>query len=152
MPFRLSRALLLSHIFCDSVDSGIKIGREGVKIISELDNICTTFDVCSAGSKPVPPDAKYPEIGPSTNHPFCPTLKNKLSKEEYKVPEGVKSIPELVFNATDVDTIKIAMKKVIQGIIEMEGLIKVSAGNYEGKLGKFKIPLKELGLKKKYFD
>jgi formylmethanofuran--tetrahydromethanopterin N-formyltransferase len=108
--------------------------------------------VCSAGSKTVPPDAKFPEIGPSTNHPFCPTLKNTLSKEEFKVPEGVKSIPELIFNAIDLDTIKIAMKKTIEGIVDMDGLIKISAGNYEGKLGKFKIPLRELGLNEKYFS
>jgi len=136
-------------LFCDSIESGIKIGREGVKIIAELDNVCTTFDVCSAGSKP---ETNFPEIGPSTNHPFCPTLKNKLSKEEFKVPEGVKSIPELIFNALDIYTIKVTMLKVIQGIIDMDGLIKVSAGNYGGKLGKFKIFLKELGLKEKYFS
>jgi formylmethanofuran--tetrahydromethanopterin N-formyltransferase len=136
-------------LFCDSIDSGIKIGREGVKIIAELDNVCTTFDVCSAGSKPVPPDAKYPEIGPSTNHPYCPTLKSRLSPDEFKVSEGVKSIPELVFNAIDLDTIKMAMKKTIEGIADMEGLLKISAGNYEGKLGKYKIYLQELGLEKR---
>ena len=138
-------------LFCDSIDSGITIGREAVKIISGIDHICTTFDVCSAGSKPVPPDAKYPEIGPSTNHPFCPTLKSVLPPEEFKVPEGVISIPEIVFNAIDIDTIKIAMKKVIQGIINMEGLVKVSTGNYGGELGKYKVYLKEIGLKKKLF-
>ncbi|MFX1238028.1 MAG: formylmethanofuran--tetrahydromethanopterin formyltransferase [Promethearchaeota archaeon] len=131
-------------LFCDSVDSGIRIGREGVKIIAELDDACTTFDVCSAGSKPVPPDAKYPEIGPSTNHTFCPTLKSTLPLEEYQVPEGVKSIPELVFNALDLDTIKNTMKHVIEGIAGMEGLIKISAGNYGGKLGKYKIFLNQL--------
>ena len=138
-------------LFCDSIDSGINVGREGVKIIAELDNVCTTFDVCSAGSKPVPPNAKYPEIGPPTNHPFCPTLKYKLESGEYRVPEGVQSIPELVFNATDLDTIKSAMQKTIEGIYDMAGLLKISAGNYGGKLGKFKIPLRELGLKENYF-
>lgn len=138
-------------LFCDSVYSGIKVGREAVRIIAELDNVCTTFDVCSAGSKPVPPDAKYPEIGPSTNHPFCPTLKERLSPEEYKVPEGVKSIPEIVFNAIDIDTVKETMQKTIEGIIEIDGLIKISAGNYGGKLGKFQIPLRELDLKENYF-
>ena len=39
-------------LFCDSINSGIKVGRETVKIIGELDDVCTTFDVCSAGSKP----------------------------------------------------------------------------------------------------
>jgi len=132
-------------LFCDSVESGIKVGREGVKILAELDDVCTTFDVCSAGSKLVPPDAKYPEIGPSTNHPFCPTLKDKLYSDEFQVPEGVNSIPELVFNGLQLDDVKVAMQKTIEGISDMDGLLKISAGNYGGKLGKFKIYLRELG-------
>ncbi|MBN1802829.1 MAG: formylmethanofuran--tetrahydromethanopterin formyltransferase [Candidatus Lokiarchaeota archaeon] len=138
-------------LFCDSVSSGIKIGREGVKIMAEINDVCTTFDVCSAGSKPVPLNAKYPEIGPSTNHSFCPTLRNRLSSKEFKVPEGVFSIPELVFNALDLDTIKNTMKTVIQGLIDINGLVKISAGNYGGKLGKFNIYLKQLGLDEQYF-
>ncbi|MHA1273339.1 MAG: formylmethanofuran--tetrahydromethanopterin N-formyltransferase [Promethearchaeota archaeon] len=136
-------------LFCDTVDSGIKVGREAVKIIAEVDNVCTTFDVCSAGSKP---ETNFPEIGPSTNHPYCPTLKDKLPPEEFKVPEGVNSIPEIVFNGLTLDAVKEAMYKVIDGIIEMDGLIKISAGNYGGKLGKFKIYLRELGLKENYFS
>jgi len=138
-------------LFCDSVESGIKVGREGVKILAELDDVCTTFDVCSAGSKLVPPDAKYPEIGPSTNHPFCPTLKSKVSPNEFEVPEGVNSIPELVFNGLQLDDVRLAMQKTIEGISNMDGLLKISAGNYGGKLGKFKIYLKELGLNKGFF-
>jgi len=136
-------------LFCDSVDSGIKVGREAVKIIAEIDNVCTTFDVCSAGSKI---ETNFPEIGPSTNHPYCPTLKNKLPPEEFLVPESVASIPEIVFNALDIETIEKVMVKVIEEIINMNGLIKISAGNYGGKLGKFKIFLRELGLKKSYFS
>ena len=132
-------------LFCNSVESGIKVGREGVKILAELDDVCTTFDVCSAGSKPVPPDAKYPEIGPSTNHPFCPTLIGKVSPNEFEVPEGVNSIPELVFNGLQLNDVKLAMRKTIEGISDMDGLLKISAGNYGGKLGKFKIYLRELG-------
>ncbi|MHA1489588.1 MAG: formylmethanofuran--tetrahydromethanopterin N-formyltransferase [Promethearchaeota archaeon] len=136
-------------LFCDSVDSGIRVGREAVKIISEIDNVCSTFDVCSAGSKP---ETNFPEIGPSTNHPFCPTLKDKLSAGEFKVPNSVKSIPEIIFNALDIETIKNTFLEVIQGIADMEGLIKISAGNYGGKLGKYKVFLRELGLIESYFS
>ncbi len=136
-------------LFCDSLDSGIKVGREAVKIITEIDDVCTTFDICSAGSKP---ETNFPEIGPSTNHPYCPTLRNKLRSEEFKVPEGVESIPEIVFNALNIDIVKETMLKVIQGIIDMDGLIKISSGNYGGKLGKYKIHLRELELKDKYFS
>ena len=135
-------------LFCDSADSGIIVGREAVKIIAEIENVCTTFDVCSAGSKP---ETNFPEIGPSTNHPYCPTLKDKLSPGEFKVPKGVLSIPEIVFNALNIDTIKRTMSNVINGIIDMNGLIKISTGNYGGKLGKYKIFLRELGIKENYF-
>ena len=77
--------------------------------------------------------------------------KDRLSEEEFKVPYGVASIPEIVFNAIDIDTVIDTMQKIIEGIINMEGLIKISAGNYGGKLGKFKIHLRELGLKESYF-
>jgi len=135
-------------LFCDSVDSGIKVGREAIKIIAEIDSVCNIFDVCSAGSKV---ETKYPEIGPTTNHPYCPTLRGKIPVEEFKVPDGIYSIPEIVFNGLDLDAIEKAMLKVIEGIINMEGLIKISAGNYGGKLGKYNIYLRELGLKESYF-
>ncbi|MHA1930969.1 MAG: formylmethanofuran--tetrahydromethanopterin N-formyltransferase [Promethearchaeota archaeon] len=135
-------------LFCDSVDAGINVGREAVKILAEIDDVCDTFNVCSAGSKP---ETNYPEIGPSTNHPYCPTLRSKLSSEEFKVPNGVQSIPEIVFNALDLDTIKKTMASVIEGIINMDGLIMISSGNYGGKLGKYNIFLREIGLKDKYF-
>jgi len=136
-------------LFCDSVDSGIRVGRKAVEIIENLDNVCTTFDVCSAGSKP---ETNYPEIGPTTNHPYCPTLKDKLPSEEYKVPKGVKSIPEIIFNAIDSETIKMTMEEVIKGIIDMEGLVKISAGNYGGKLGKFQFHLDKLDIDKQFFS
>lgn len=135
-------------LFCDSIESGIKIGREAVSIIEGIDNVCTTFDVCSAGSKP---ETNFPEIGPTTNHPYCPTLKNKIPHDEYKVPIGVKSIPEIIFNALDLYTVKLTMKAVINEIINMKGLIKISTGNYGGKLGKYQIHLKDLDLPDKYF-
>ncbi|GAG82546.1 unnamed protein product, partial [marine sediment metagenome] len=124
--------------------SEMMLNGKCVKIITELENVCTTFDVCSAGSKI---ETNFPEIGPSTNHPYCPTLRSKLSLDEFKVPDGVFSIPEIVFNALDIESVKEAMKKSIQGIIDMDGLIKISSGNYGGKLGKYKIMLRELGLK-----
>jgi len=135
-------------LFCDSVDAGINVGREAVKILAEIDDVCDTFNVCSAGSKP---ETNFPEIGPSTNHPYCPTLKSRLPSEEFKVPNGVQSIPEIVFNALDLETIKKTMASIIEGIINMDGLIMISSGNYGGKLGKYNIFLRELGLKDKYF-
>ncbi|MBY9006668.1 MAG: formylmethanofuran--tetrahydromethanopterin formyltransferase [Candidatus Lokiarchaeota archaeon] len=135
-------------LFCDSIESGVRIGRKAVKIIEELDNISSIFGLCSAGSKP---ETNYPEIGPSTNHLYCPSLVGKISSTIYKVPSGVKSIPEIVFNAINLEIIKRAMKKIIESIIDMKGLVKISSGNYNGKLGSYKIFLTELNLPNNYF-
>ncbi|TFG05171.1 MAG: formylmethanofuran--tetrahydromethanopterin N-formyltransferase [Promethearchaeota archaeon] len=126
-------------MFCDSVDAGLEAGQKGVDAILGIDGAITSFNICSAGSKP---ETNYPEIGPSTNHWFCPTLKEKIQGS--LVPEGVKSIPEIVIDALDMETAKKAMKAAIEAMKDVPGLLKISAGNYGGKLGKFKIYLNDL--------
>ncbi|MHA1385802.1 MAG: formylmethanofuran--tetrahydromethanopterin N-formyltransferase [Candidatus Helarchaeota archaeon] len=125
--------------FCDSIDSALEAGDKAVDTILEIDGTITSFDICSAGSKV---ETNYPEIGPSTNHWFCPTLKGKI--KDSKVPEGVKSIPEIVINGIDMDHVKLAMKRTIEKVKDTPGLIKISAGNFGGKLGKHKIYTKDL--------
>ncbi|HDJ04950.1 MAG TPA: formylmethanofuran--tetrahydromethanopterin formyltransferase, partial [Candidatus Bathyarchaeota archaeon] len=100
----------------------------------------TPFDVCSAGSKP---ETKFPWIGPTTNHPYCPSLKKRLGAES-KVPEGVEYIPEIVINGTSLEAVKEAMKAGIEAVCSVKGVLKVSAGNYGGRLGRYKIHLREL--------
>jgi len=124
---------------CDSIDSALKIGEKGLEAIRKVEGVITAFDICSAGSKV---ETKYPEIGPTTNHPYCPTLVGKIP--DSKVPEGVGSIPEIVINGVSLEAVEKAMKAAIHSVMDMEGLVKISAGNYGGKLGKYKINLKEL--------
>ena len=124
---------------CKDEESALRISEKALEEIKKVEYVITPFDICSAGSKP---ETKYPDIGPTTNHYYCPTLKNKIP--DSKVPEGVKSIPEIVINGINLEYVKEAMKKAINAVINEEGLIKISAGNYGGKLGKYKIYLKEL--------
>ncbi|MHA1277428.1 MAG: formylmethanofuran--tetrahydromethanopterin N-formyltransferase [Candidatus Helarchaeota archaeon] len=126
-------------LFCESVESGLEAGQKGVDAILKIDGVITSFNICSAGSKP---ETNFPEIGPSTNHWFCPTLVDKI--EGSKVPEGIKSIPEIVIDGLDMKIVKLAMKVAIAAMQEVKGLKIISAGNYGGKLGKYQIHLKEL--------
>ena len=125
--------------FCDSMRSALEAGRRAVAAVGGVKGAVTPFDICSAGSKP---ETKFPEIGPTTNHPFCPTLRNRIP--DSKVPEGVASIPEIVINGVSLDVVKEAMRAAIKSVEGMSGVLKISAGNYGGKLGKHKIYLKEL--------
>ena len=46
--------------------------------------------------------------------------------------------------AVSLDAVKEATKAGIKAVLDVDGVVKVSAGNYGGKLGEYKIPLKEL--------
>lgn len=125
---------------CETKRAVMEAGRKALDAIHQVPGVITPFDVCSAGSKP---ETKFPLIGPTTNHPYCPTLKERLG-EKSKVPEGVNYIPEIVINGTSLEAVKEAMKLGIRSAADVKGVVRVSAGNYGGKLGKQRIYLWEL--------
>ncbi len=125
---------------CTNKEAVKEAGRKALQAISQVEGVVTPFDVCSAGSKP---ETKFPSIGPTTNHPYCPTLKERLGKQS-KVPNGIKYIPEIVINGVSINAMKDAMSAGIRAAMSVEGVSKISAGNYGGKLGKYRIHLREL--------
>ncbi len=125
---------------CETRAAVIEAGRKALKAIHQIDGVITPFDICSAGSKP---ETKFPWIGPTTNHPYCPTLKEKLGRVS-KVPEGTNYIPEIVINGASIERVRKAMKVGIQNVRDVQGVAKISAGNYGGRLGRYKIYLREL--------
>jgi formylmethanofuran--tetrahydromethanopterin N-formyltransferase len=125
---------------CKTEEAVMKAGEKALKAIRGVEGIIIPFHICSAGSKP---ETKFPWIGPTTNHPYCPTLKKRLGKQS-KVPEGVNYIPEIVISGTSIDVVKEAMKAGIEAARAVKDVLRISAGNYGGKLGKYKICLREL--------
>jgi formylmethanofuran--tetrahydromethanopterin N-formyltransferase len=127
-------------IMCRTKEAVREAGRRALEAIRRVEGVVTPFDVCSAGSKP---ETRFPWIGPTTNHPFCPSLKARLGAES-KVPEGVNYIPEVVINGASLQAVRRAMRAGIEAALGVEGVVKISAGNYGGKLGDYKIYLREL--------
>jgi formylmethanofuran--tetrahydromethanopterin N-formyltransferase len=125
---------------CKTKQAVMEAGRKALDDIHKVPGVITPFDICSAGSKP---ETRFPLIGPTTNHPYCASLKTRLGKMSM-VPVGVKYIPEIVINATSMEAVKKAMKAGIQAASKVDGVVRISAGNYGGKLGKHKIYLKGL--------
>ncbi len=125
---------------CSNKDVVTEAGKAALNVIEQVEGVITPFDICSAASKP---ETNYPWIGPTTNHPYCPSLKEILM-EVSQVPDGVKYIPEIVINGLDKKVLQEGMKVGIEAVIDFDDVIKVSAGNYHGKLGDYRIDLKEL--------
>jgi formylmethanofuran--tetrahydromethanopterin N-formyltransferase len=127
-------------IMCRTKAAMRKAGERALAAIHRVEGVVTPFDVCSAGSKP---ETHFPQIGPTTNHLYCPSLRKKLGKDSL-VPEDVRYIPEIVINGISLETVKKAMRAGIEAASNVNGVVRISAGNYGGKLGEHKIYLREL--------
>jgi formylmethanofuran--tetrahydromethanopterin N-formyltransferase len=129
-------------VMCKTKEAVKKAGEKALDAIHNVAGVITPFDVCSAGSKP---ETRFPSIGPTTNHPYCSSLKPKLGSASL-VPEDVHYVPEIVINGASTESVKEAMKAGIGAVLNVDGVVQISAGNYGGKLGEFKIHLRELFL------
>jgi formylmethanofuran--tetrahydromethanopterin N-formyltransferase len=129
-------------VMCKTKEAVKKAGGKALEAIHNVAGVITPFDVCSAGSKP---ETRFPSIGPTTNHPYCSSLKPKLGNASL-VPEDVRYVPEIVINGVSMESVKEAMKAGIGAVLNVDGVVRISAGNYGGKLGEFKIHLRELFL------
>ena len=120
--------------------STLEAAERAVEAIHTVPRIITPFPggLCRSGSKV---GSKYAFLKASTNTPFCPTIKHTFKGS--KTPEKVNSIIEIVLNGLDELSVRRAMGVGIKAAVEAGGIKKITAVNFGGKLGKFKIGLKE---------
>jgi formylmethanofuran--tetrahydromethanopterin N-formyltransferase len=95
--------------------------------------------LCRAGSKVGSLNYKLPA---STSHQYCPTIKKLVP--DTKLTDDVNSVYEIVINGLNQRVVKTAMGVGINAAIKVPGVLKITAGNYGGKLGPFKGVLKEV--------
>lgn len=129
-------------IMARDLKSGLAAAEAAVDAIREsVKGVILPFPggICRSGSKVG--SLKY-KIPASTNHLYCPTLRG--IEPESKVPEGVKTIYEVVINGLGLSEVKMAMAEGIKAAARVPGVIRISAGNYGGKLGQHKVYLREL--------
>ena len=95
--------------------------------------------LCRSGSKVGSLNYKLPA---STNHPYCPTIKTLVPDSE--VTDNVGSVLEIVINGLNQKVVKKAMAEGIMAAVKVPGVVKITAGNYGGKLGPYRGVLKEV--------
>ncbi|MBN1194640.1 MAG: formylmethanofuran--tetrahydromethanopterin N-formyltransferase [Methanomicrobiaceae archaeon] len=116
--------------------------QAAVDAIASICGVITSFPggIVASGSKVG--STKYKFMPASTNEKYCPTLREKVP--DSKVPEGVKAIYEIVIDGVDEDAVKEAMAEGIQAATTVPGVVFISAGNFGGSLGPFKINLADI--------
>lgn len=114
-----------------------------IEAMKRVPNVIMPFPggVVRSGSKV---GSKYPKMFASTNDAFCPTLKGLVNTE---LSPSVESVMEIVIDGLTYDDIAQAMRVGIQaacaGGLE-SGVVRISAGNYGGKLGPHHFKLLEI--------
>ena len=110
-----------------------------VEEIRKLPGVILPFPggVVRSGSKV---GSKYKSLKASTNEAYCPTLKGLVKSE---LPEGANAVYEIVIDGLDLAAVEQAMKIGITAACR-PGVLKITAGNYGGKLGPHHIHLHKL--------
>lgn len=120
--------------FGTTLDAALEATERGVAAAAKVPGVIMPFPggIAGSGSKA---GSRYSFLFASTNHPFCPTLRDKLG-DDSRVPDGVASIQEIIINGRDLATVSAATQAAIAAAVDTPGLVKISAGNYNGRLGK----------------
>lgn len=119
--------------------SALTAAEDAVSAIEEVEGAITPFTggVVASGSKPG--SQKYKFMHASINEKYCPTLKDKIDASE--LPADVNGVFEVVINGLSVESVSEAMSAGIKAAVKVPGVVKITAGNFGGKLGKYQIRL-----------
>lgn len=115
-------------------DAAIEAADLAAQAADAASDVITTFPggVAASASKA---GSKYKFLIASTFAEYCPTLKQKLGPQS-RVPDGVESIMEIIVNGSSLEAVAKATYAAVHAALGVQGLVKISAGNYGGRLGK----------------
>ena len=121
-------------------DAALTAAERATAAIAGAPGVITPFPggVAASGSKT---GSRYSFSIASTYEKYCPTLRGAPGVES-ALPDGVNSVMEIIINGRDIQSIDDAMQTAISAAVGTPGLIRISAGNYEGRLGKHFIYLR----------
>lgn len=127
-------------IMGESQESTLQASEKAIEAIHTVPKVITPFPggLCRSGSKV---GSTYKFLRASTNTPFCPAIKNTFKGS--KVPKNANSVIEVVINGLDEASVVKAMGVGVDAATKVDGVKWITAVNFEGKLGKFQMSLKD---------
>jgi formylmethanofuran--tetrahydromethanopterin N-formyltransferase len=126
-------------ILGETQSAALAAAEAAVAAIRQVSGVILPFPggVVRSGSKV---GSKYKGLKASTNDAYCPTLRGAVAS---KLPENVNAVYELVFDGLDLASVEKATRVGIEAACR-SGIVKITAGNYGGKLGPHHIHLHKL--------
>jgi formylmethanofuran--tetrahydromethanopterin N-formyltransferase len=117
-----------------TADAALDAATKAVAAAATVPGVIAPFPggIAASGSKA---GSHYKFAVASTYEAYCPTLRDRLGAQS-QVPDGVASIHEMILDGRDLATISRATQAAIAAAVDTPGLVRISAGNYGGRLGK----------------
>ena len=121
-------------LFGADVDSALEAAERGAVAVQQTPGVIMPFPggIAASGSKA---GSRYSFAIASTYEKYCPELRD-VAAVDSQVPAGVNSIMEIIMNGRDLESINVATQAAIAAARDTHGLLRISAGNYGGRLGK----------------
>jgi len=130
-------------VLAESQAQALAACEAAIEEMKKIPNVIMPFPggVVRSGSKV---GSKFKALNASTNDAFCPTLKGQTKSD---LSPEVESVMEIVIDGLTKEDIDKAMRVGIQAVCDLgaeNGIRRISAGNYGGKLGPFHFHLQEI--------
>jgi formylmethanofuran--tetrahydromethanopterin N-formyltransferase len=136
--FGIQRAVAGGNFILIGWDQGATLAAadRAVAAIGKVPGVILPFPggVVRSGSKV---GSRYKKLRASTNEEFCPTLRGIGGS---RLPDGANAAYEIVIDGLDLASVEAATRAGVRAACG-EGIVRVSAGNYGGKLGQYKVDL-----------
>jgi formylmethanofuran--tetrahydromethanopterin N-formyltransferase len=116
------------------LDSALAAAERGEAAIAAMPGVITPFPggIVGSGSKT---GSRYAFAIASTYERFCPTLRG-VPGVDTALPDDVNAVIEIIIDGRDLQSVGDAMQAAIAASAATPGLVRISAGNYGGRLGK----------------
>ncbi len=120
--------------FGEGENAALDAAEAGVAAVAKCPGVIMPFPggIAGSGSKA---GSNYKFMFASTYEKFCPLLAED-PKAKSELPPGVRSVQEIIINGRDLASIIAATQAAIKASVNTPGLLRISAGNYGGRLGK----------------
>jgi formylmethanofuran--tetrahydromethanopterin N-formyltransferase len=123
----------------DSQAAALAAAEAAIAAIRQVPGVIAPFPggVVRSGSKV---GSRYKKLKASTNDAYCPTLRGLVKSD---LPPNANAVYEIVLDGIDQATVEAAMRVGIRAACR-PGILRVTAGNYGGKLGPYHLHLHKI--------
>ncbi|MBS3905637.1 MAG: formylmethanofuran--tetrahydromethanopterin N-formyltransferase [Syntrophaceae bacterium] len=126
-------------ILAETLKAALSAAEAAVEAMRKVPGVIMPFPggIVRSGSKI---GSKYKGQHVSVNTAYCPTIRNQTESE---LPEGVNAVLEIVIDGLDEAVISETTRVGILSACQ-PGVVRISAGNYGGKLGPYRFHLRKI--------